>query len=262
MRFFDGVADENPTDVFTFTARSKPVRPLSFTRSSQPCPEQPDLARDMTKRPRALADVDGEACANTSHKKRRLRLLLITSRLSRPFSAPPTHIVNRGVSKIALWAKQKALGRNLLRKAAMLNSFRMKIEAAREVERKKLELARQAFMQVTHRRQAMAAQIPRRQYIPLPPSPLGLTNYDAFDVDDEVQDDMDEDDEDREGSLIYSDFNIIDPSESVIDDYDSLDDFDMLPHDHGPSAREERNVPEMAKGGEFSEVSSVLVGTV
>jgi hypothetical protein len=32
------------------------------------------------------------------------------------------------------------------------------------------------------------AQIPRRNHFPLPPSPLGLSNYDAFDLEDEIPD--------------------------------------------------------------------------
>ncbi|KAF2200351.1 hypothetical protein GQ43DRAFT_358404, partial [Delitschia confertaspora ATCC 74209] len=85
------------------------------------------------KRCRAVTDVDGErSCLRK--KKRRLRLVLITSRLSLPFSQPASNIVDRGNSKIAVWAKQKALGRNLLRKAAILNRMRRRCFQANEVE--------------------------------------------------------------------------------------------------------------------------------
>ncbi|GAP88914.2 hypothetical protein SAMD00023353_1700190 [Rosellinia necatrix] len=47
------------------------------------------------KRPRAADDVDGEGTATLSSKKRRLLLRLVTSRLSRPFSLPATHILIR-----------------------------------------------------------------------------------------------------------------------------------------------------------------------
>ncbi|KAI9840423.1 MAG: hypothetical protein M1837_001636 [Sclerophora amabilis] len=263
-------------DVFTFTASPRPAVRLSFssgTRTTPPAPATPPPSR--RKRPRPLADVDGEGSEYGCKKKRRLRLRLITSRLSRPFSSPPTHIVDRGASKIAVWAKQKALGRNLLRKAAILNRVRRQIEAARELEQREMELARQAFMQVPatvpspsccdaanpslarqSRHQSSVSQIPRRQYIPLPPSPLGLSNYDAFDLDDDDDggappaaaaasssygenlddDDDDNDDDENGGSMIYSDFNILEPAEPVVDDYDSLDLLDMLPHDHGPRA--------------------------
>jgi len=131
--------------------------------------------------------------------------MLITSRLSRPFSAPPTHIVDRGSSKIAVWAKQKALGRNLLRKAAIMNRVRKHMAEA------------EAKGQVLVRQHGSIAQIPRRQFIPLPPSPLGLSNYDILDMEDELHDECDED-----GPLVYSDFNILEPVEPDYADYDSL----------------------------------------
>lgn len=40
---------------------------------------------------------------------------------------------------------------------------------------------------------------PRRDYIPLPPSPLGLSNYDAFDADDDISDRYSRFDEDEDG---------------------------------------------------------------
>jgi hypothetical protein len=111
---------------------------------------------EARKRGRAAADVDGEhSCLHK--KKRRLRLLLITSRLSPQFSHPATNIVDRGSSKIAVWAKQKSLGRNLLRKAAILNRIRRSAVAAREEvsrrrllveqekEQRQLEMARLTF---------------------------------------------------------------------------------------------------------------------
>ncbi|TQN72947.1 hypothetical protein CSHISOI_02513 [Colletotrichum shisoi] len=49
----------------------------------------------IEKRQRAESDVDGPYTAALSCKKRRLRLQLITSRLSQPFSLPATHIINR-----------------------------------------------------------------------------------------------------------------------------------------------------------------------
>lgn len=59
-------------------------------------PEQPpDLTRVAPKRRRALHDVDGPHTGSLACKKRRLRRHLITSRLSRPYSSPATHILNR-----------------------------------------------------------------------------------------------------------------------------------------------------------------------
>jgi hypothetical protein len=45
------------------------------------------------------------------------------------------------------------------------------------------------------------AQIPRKNYLPLPPSPLGLSNYDALDLEDDIPDryaDLDDDEDEDE----------------------------------------------------------------
>ncbi|KAF6843335.1 hypothetical protein CMUS01_02165 [Colletotrichum musicola] len=71
---------------FTF---DKPHKPPDFDFPLTPCPLR------LEKRRRAHSDVDGPYTAALSCKKRRLRLHLITSRLSQPFSLPATHIINR-----------------------------------------------------------------------------------------------------------------------------------------------------------------------
>ena len=81
------------------------------------------------KRPRALSDIDGEHSCGCK-KKRRLRLILITSRLSLPFSAPATNIADKGSCKVAVLAKQHPLARNVLRKVALLNSVRKAVAQA------------------------------------------------------------------------------------------------------------------------------------
>ncbi|ROV90100.1 hypothetical protein VMCG_09775 [Cytospora schulzeri] len=59
-------------------------------------PERPpEFCRTASKRRRAIHDVDGPHTGTLGCKKRRLRRELITSRLSRPFSSPATHILNR-----------------------------------------------------------------------------------------------------------------------------------------------------------------------
>ncbi|KAF2848120.1 hypothetical protein T440DRAFT_177414 [Plenodomus tracheiphilus IPT5] len=294
------------------------------------------------KRSRAAADIDGEhSCLQK--KKRRLRLFLITSRLSPQFSHPATNIVDRGSSKIAVWAKQKALGRNLLRKAAILNRIRRQTVATRsrddeyarspagqEKEQEQLQMAKLEFdhgsidtytrpvHSTTHSVPPTAAvrtgdhfvvsgspssspsssrspsptsssspplkairedtpptyrspnaayaysppraQIPRRDYSPLPPSPLGLSNYDAFDGDEGGSDPYsrfddddehvhipyDDDDDDVPFSPsavtitsvttaatstneavqtpppLYTDFQLLDPGESVFTEYEQV----------------------------------------
>lgn len=274
---FDSIIEHQQT-TFVFSPPSLPDMGLTFLPRPQPRPR---------KRSRAATDIDGEhSCMQK--KKRRLRLFLITSRLSPQFSHPATNIVDRGSSKIAVWAKQKSLGRNLLRKAAILNHIRHRALCARasgklsgdtfvehEREQEELALAKLEFNHghvdtytrpvtlknpsvppaaairtggrfivsgspssspsssrtpsptppsppLSGRRDGLnsdyrspneayahllpAAQIPRRDYMPLPPSPLGLSNYDAFDADDDVRDlysRFDEDDDDNEDVHVH-----------------------------------------------------------
>jgi len=296
-------------------------------------PPRPSLPRPR-KRARALDDIDGEhSCLQK--KKRRLRLFLITSRLSPQFSHPATNIVDRGSSKIAVWAKQRSLGRSLLRKAAILNRIRRRSVSVKEKEaglggmfveggqeQKQLELAKLAFVygsHDTHTRPVMKlpefpptcavrtenpfekpvasssatpppisslatdssehgdntpvyrspndaysyspskAQNLRKAHLPLPPSPLGLSNYDAFDLEDDIHDpyshldDDDDEEDDTDGGrspsantlasftslstsgtgiseitrsppqISFCDFSILDHGEPVMGDYDQVD---------------------------------------
>jgi hypothetical protein len=295
---------------------------------------------ESRKRCRALGDIDGEhSCIYK--KKRRLRLFLITSRLSPEFSLPATNIVDRGNSKIAVWAKQKALGRNLLRKAAILNRIRLRAVAARgseeglartpveeQKEQKQLELARLAFIYGSHdphirpnlhmvpsfppattfkieaqphrpphssmkspvsiltslaptytdaaenmsyrspndayagSHNRSLSQASRKPQSLLPPSPLGLSNYDAFDDDEDIPDPYSHLDDEDDGlheqddvpnyslsagtvalqpsalstvtntiteivetpapQTFYSDFSVLDPGEPLIGDHDQI----------------------------------------
>jgi hypothetical protein len=274
------------SDVFHFSAG-----PLSSELTFSP---QARFPPPLLKRARPVTDVDGENSSGFHKKKRRLRLVLITSRLSPVFSQPATYIVDRGSSKIAVWAKQKALGRNLLRKAAILNCKRLRDIAMKQaceqvpqmLPQSQMEMVRQTFLYGSHdtfthpvvctrtapfpappsnlpsfttvrgpytntlpfsrenkadespslqfRRNQQAhppSQIPRRDYIPLPPSPLGLSNYDAFDLEDDPHDDGEDgiDIFGRGGTpsppSIYTDWNVLDPNESVVSDYDNIEAF-------------------------------------
>ncbi|KAI9785332.1 MAG: hypothetical protein M1839_000350 [Geoglossum umbratile] len=202
MPFFDNIVGQGAqAEVFTFSATVPSSPRFSFPRVSSPRPTQPPV-QNSRKRHRPLADIDGEGKGGFMKKKRRLRLMLITSRLSRPFSAPPTHIVDRGSSKIAVLAKGKAFGRNMLRKAAIMNRVKKHIEA--------LEAKGQTLV----RRHDSFAQILRQQFIPLPPSPLGISKYDMLDMEDEGCC--------GEDVPLYSDFNLLEPAEPDYADYDSL----------------------------------------
>lgn len=201
------------SDTFTFTLSSSPTVKFTF---GGPIPLAFPTDRPF-KRRRALSDVDGDG--NEGRKKRRLRLHLITSRLSRPFSQPASNIANRGISKVVVWgAKNRVLARNELRKAAIMNRVRMRMDAARDFISLELEKG-QATLSF---REAML-QKPRSHEVHLPPSPLGLSNYDALDLEDEM------DDGGMDGaSSIYSDFNIMNPITGDGDDYDYLDAIDGL----------------------------------
>ncbi|RYO76435.1 hypothetical protein DL763_010476 [Monosporascus cannonballus] len=93
------------------------------------------------KRRRAVHDVDGPGTGSLPCKKRRLRLHLITSRLSQPYSLPATHILNRessgesALTRFLRWlnaAKVKKAGHQtaLVRKAAIFNRVRISVRQA------------------------------------------------------------------------------------------------------------------------------------
>jgi hypothetical protein len=109
------------------------------------------------KRARAASDVDGPNTAALGSKKRRLRKEMVTSRLSRPFSEPATHIITRqfgaGDDKhflkvAAIMSARRMSGASstpanqpshpspssLLRRAAIVNRIRLNVKL-RAVER-------------------------------------------------------------------------------------------------------------------------------
>lgn len=230
---------ESATETFTFTFSAGSSLKLSFDWPlSSPTP----LNRPF-KRRRALSDVDGEG--KEARKKRRLRLQLITSRLSARFSEPATNIgTNRGLSKISVWAKNKALGKNLLRKAAIMNRVRRRMDAAKDFMRVEQDGIRELSLR------EVVLQKPRCLDFPLPPSPLGLSNYDALDLEDDVYDSEDGENADKV-SAIYSDFNFMNPTTSIEgDDYAYLDALDGIsPEDlpDTPPAPPEESIAEMLR---------------
>jgi len=211
-------------DTFTFTFSAGPSLKFSFDRPlSGPVPSNRPF-----KRRRALSDVDGDG--NEGRKKRRLRLHLITSRLSRPFSQPASNIVNHGISRVAVWgARNKTHNKTVLRKAAIMNRVRMSMDAAKDFMRLEQEQSkgRMSLRQIV-------IQKPRCNDMPLPPSPLGLSAYDALDLEDDISDPYEEDfGIDRSDgmdriSAIYSDFNIMNPVSSTEGDGDDWGFLDAL----------------------------------
>ena len=107
-----------PSTVGCFSP-SKPFREsLDSSKSADAAP------RKHLKRSRTQEDVDDQE--HVQRKKRRLRLDLVTSRLSKPYATPTTHIVGSTHPRVGVWARQKFSGGKLLRKAAILNSIAMK----------------------------------------------------------------------------------------------------------------------------------------
>ncbi|WYZ39696.1 hypothetical protein EsH8_IV_000037 [Colletotrichum jinshuiense] len=118
---------------FAFTANHKPS---NFVFLWQPPSSKTE------KRRRAESDVDGPYTAALSCKKRRLRLHLITSRLSQPFSLPATHIINREaiasgdrrfvkLAAVATSPETNKQGLNregsIMLRAAVLNCIRLRV---------------------------------------------------------------------------------------------------------------------------------------
>ncbi|KAI0006376.1 hypothetical protein F4779DRAFT_633011 [Xylariaceae sp. FL0662B] len=93
---------------------------------------RPSAAASPAKRARAAHDVDGPGTAALACKKRRLGLRLVTSRLSRPYSLPATHIVHgrplpflRLAAAVLGASRGSRRGAALVRKAAILNRVRI-----------------------------------------------------------------------------------------------------------------------------------------
>jgi hypothetical protein len=224
-------------ETFSFTLAAGPPFKLCF---DQPLPSLRPMNRPV-KRRRALSDVDGDG--NEGRKKRRLRLYLITSRLSRPFSQPASNIVNRGDPKVTIWGRARALNKNVLRRAAIMNRVRLRLAATRGL-----------CYQREPNREAVGLQHlivpkPRNHDFVLPPSPLGLSNYDALDLEDELSEDEREAGIER-CSTVYSDFNIMNPVTSDGDPYEYLDALDgITPEDlpDTPPAPPEESIVEMLR---------------
>jgi hypothetical protein len=213
--------------VFTFQAIPVSLPPLKLRKQCH---------RRAPKRSRPVADVDD--LISESKKKRRLRLMLITSRLSRPFSTPATHIVDPGSSKIAVWAKQRHLTQQVLRKAAIMNRVRRKTlerkdsgVSVSEEERRETREAVMEGMKVEVEEAVAVGLGPNairhsdESRWSVPPSPLGfLSNYDALDDEDDWYESYHEEESDplpnmpktariegkQEDKSYYSDWNYVD----------------------------------------------------
>ncbi|KAI0180614.1 hypothetical protein GGR52DRAFT_251831 [Hypoxylon sp. FL1284] len=117
--------------------------PQVFNFAPAALPRPLNLVLRPAKRTRALHDVDGPGTSELPCKKRRLRLELVTSRLSQPYSWPATHILNRESGdddapmlnrflKFAAMGALKKAGHQsaIVRKAAILNRVRIGVRQA------------------------------------------------------------------------------------------------------------------------------------
>jgi len=125
-----------------------------------------------------------------------------------------------------------------------MNRVRLRMDAAKNFMRLQEQRSRETLAL-----RELVVQKPRHHE--LPPSPLGLSNYDALDLEDELADE--ENDEHQNGieraSSIYSDFNIMNPSTDG-DDWDYLDALDGIsPQDlpDTPPSPPEESIVEMLR---------------
>lgn len=190
-------------------------------------------AQHILKRARPEGDVDGEGSENSQRKKRRLQFNLVTSRLSKPYAAPATHIISRRVSRKGIWLKDKIPRRGLLLHAAILNSVRVRKNKTSGSECQKIEVP--ATLKSEENANTMDLDmLPEGMRIPRPVTP-GLDgrpasplvepwNYDAYDHED---DDLYDDDADEcaDGEEIHSNFNDLATEEGDVEDYDTLSPF-------------------------------------
>ena len=232
-----------PTEMLVEWQHQRPRPPpqvsINSTSPNVLEPTKPDLIPSPThdgrldqqhplKRARLRADVDGEESEHNQKKKRRLRLNLITSRLSKPYATPATHISGRRAMRVGIWSRQKVVGRNL-QKAAVLNSMRMNKVAARAAEQELsgstrmisiYDYAHNDLDAVEHNyetRKCSTKLVPPIEGYSSHFLSVDSPNYDVEYEDDST--DCEEDDE-SEGDMIYSDFSILDPDNETCDDND------------------------------------------
>ncbi|KAI4258629.1 MAG: hypothetical protein LQ352_001164 [Teloschistes flavicans] len=228
---------ESPDTAVFPTAITPPITSSTFSlalRESNPS--------SILKRLRPQTDVDGENSVDTQRKKRRLRVDLVTSRLSQPYATPTTHISSRKTLRRGPWARPRYRVRSPLRRAAILNAFRARRMAAKHLEFKEdnllaglkspqesehleVDLVKEGIR--TPRDPPPEHRLPQ-QYLPSSPSPLGPSNYAAFDEEEDPFDgDYDDDDAEdrRDGDTVYSNFNRLSDTDNDVEDYDSLDPF-------------------------------------
>ncbi|KFY15307.1 hypothetical protein V491_05714, partial [Pseudogymnoascus sp. VKM F-3775] len=161
------------------------------------------------------------------------------------YSSPASNIADRGVARVgsATWPLPRRPERNELRKAAIMNRVRQRLSILKAEQAKQSPPA-SVLQKRTHSQLVSAlalrdvvAPMARTYEVPspLPPSPLGLSNYDALDLEEEEGLGMDRDGEDFDGDMsgcgggYYSDFSVRRSPRPEGEDYDYLDELDGIP---------------------------------
>ena len=222
--------------------------------------QSPELAiQKVLKRSRPQEEIDrfGES---VSRKKRRLRHELVTSRLSKPYATPATHIA-QGAWRLGVWARQRLSGDSLLRKGAILNSIaKRKKKAVLESSRKTAlheanmtpKYGNTCCMDLSLANNVRSQSDPSNS-LSLQASPkcpvFTSSDYDAFDheesepsEDEEEEDEEDEEDNTNDEQPVYSDFRMLNSSDSDEEfgdasySFDTLDSSYHLGIDHGEKA--------------------------
>ncbi|KAL8996359.1 MAG: hypothetical protein Q9188_006590 [Gyalolechia gomerana] len=199
--------------------------PLTFRESNSQSP---------LKRHRSETDVDGEGSVDLQKKKRRLRLDLVTSRLSQPYATPTTHIISRKSRRPGAWTSPRISIRSPLRRAAILNAIRIKRMPAKPFGPREVDLLTGLKFQkesdhtevdlITHGVRTPQGSVPNEDSPQQPPppllSPLGPSNYEALDEYDDPYD-VDEEESIGDEDSVYSNFNDLDGEDADIEDYDT-----------------------------------------
>lgn len=213
------------------------------------------VTRQVLKRSRPQEEIDrfGEGA---SRKKRRLRHDLVTSRLSRPYATPATHIA-RGAWRLGVWARQRSSGGLLLRKGAILNSIAKRKKNAVSESRKHSELHEanvapkygNTCCVVLPLANSVRSQSDSSHGLPLQTllktrEVFTSSDYDAFDHEENQssEDEEDEDENESDDRAVYSDFRVLNSPDSddefgdAVYSFDTLDTSDHLGIDHGEKA--------------------------
>ncbi|KAL6721779.1 hypothetical protein ACLMJK_000884 [Lecanora helva] len=211
------------------------------------------------KRSRSEDETSRDESSGPKRKKRRLRLDLVTSRLSRPYADPATHIIGTKAWRLGPWARQRFAGGKLLRKAAVFNQIVMK-RKRESSNRREIREGRSKTSQLSLSCSTQESR--QRQPSPIQPTvPLISSTYDAFDYehyefDSEDEDEKENDKErDSEGDnyAIHSDFRLLDSSDTDPEFFDTSWSFiDTEDTELDPSESEIRLVMENERKDEVS----------